>query len=256
MIDYTLHQQRDEEAGFTLVELAVVMIIIGLLIGGVLKGQELITNAEVSNTVQTVQTTDSAVLGFRDAYAALPGDAPNAGVRIPNCGAAPCDPASGNQGNRHVENDNGTTLGLAITGDSEAHAFFIQLTEADFISGIEPDAVNSETTYPSIPIGQNGVIQLNYSSGIASATDAVAGAPTPRRGHWFVMHGDPGNGIDARFVEQAIAGRIDRKLDNGTANTGDVLAAESAAGLCSNAAGVYLEADRTPDCALYISTSF
>jgi prepilin-type N-terminal cleavage/methylation domain-containing protein len=49
------------QAGFTLVELAIVMIIIGLLIAGVLKGQALIQNAQVTSTVAQVKATEAAI---------------------------------------------------------------------------------------------------------------------------------------------------------------------------------------------------
>jgi prepilin-type N-terminal cleavage/methylation domain-containing protein len=78
------------QAGFTLVELAIVMIIIGLLIAGVLKGQQLIGNAKVTAQVAQVKSIDAATSTFKDMYAALPGDISNASTRLPNCGAAPC----------------------------------------------------------------------------------------------------------------------------------------------------------------------
>ena len=81
---------RQEEAGFTLVELAIVMIIIGLLIGGILKGQELIANAQITGTASCVKGIDAATTTFRDTYAAMPGDMTNAGTRLPNCAVAPC----------------------------------------------------------------------------------------------------------------------------------------------------------------------
>ena len=76
------------QAGFTLVELAIVMIIIGLLIGGVLKGQELITNAQITATVAQVKSIDGATTTFKDMYNALPGDMLNPAGRLPNCAAA------------------------------------------------------------------------------------------------------------------------------------------------------------------------
>ncbi len=76
--------------GFTLVELAVVLTIVALLIGGVLKGQEMIEDARVVATVAQVHTYESAALTFKKAYGDLPGDLPHASSRIKNC--EDCDP--------------------------------------------------------------------------------------------------------------------------------------------------------------------
>ncbi len=76
-------QSRQSERGFTLVELAIVMIIIGLLIGGILKGQELINNARVSSTAAQAKAIESGISTFRDKYAGLPGDLANPLVRLP-----------------------------------------------------------------------------------------------------------------------------------------------------------------------------
>src|SRR5450631_879960 len=87
------------QAGFTLVELAIVMIIIGLLIAGVLKGQQLIGNAKVTAQVAQIKAIDAATSTFKDMYAALPGDISNAITRLPNCAAAPCGVNGGGDGN-------------------------------------------------------------------------------------------------------------------------------------------------------------
>jgi prepilin-type N-terminal cleavage/methylation domain-containing protein len=85
-------------AGFTLVELAIVMIIIGLLIAGVLKGQALIANAQVTATVAQVKAIEAATTTFRDTYAALPGDMASPTTKLPNCAAAPCATAGNGDG--------------------------------------------------------------------------------------------------------------------------------------------------------------
>ena len=77
--------KQTSQAGFTLVELAIVMIIIGLLIAGVLKGQELIGNARVTSTVAQIKAIDAATSTFKDTYAALPGDMTTPATRLPNC---------------------------------------------------------------------------------------------------------------------------------------------------------------------------
>ena len=64
-------QNRD---GFTLVEISIVMIIIGLLIGGILKGQELVKSAEVSRAVTELKSMQAAIETFRSEYRAFPGD--------------------------------------------------------------------------------------------------------------------------------------------------------------------------------------
>lgn len=65
---------KDDEAGFTLVEIAIVMVIIGLLIGGVLKGQAMIQNAKVKRVVKQADELRAAVLTFYDKYGVFPGD--------------------------------------------------------------------------------------------------------------------------------------------------------------------------------------
>src|ERR1017187_10157050 len=60
--------------GFTLIELSIVLVIIGLIVGGVLVGQDLIRAAEVRATISQIEKYQTAVNTFRDKYTALPGD--------------------------------------------------------------------------------------------------------------------------------------------------------------------------------------
>lgn len=73
------------QQGFTLIEIAIVLVIIGLLLGGVLKGQELITSARVRNVISTQDGIKAAYFGFLDRYRALPGDYNAAIANIPGC---------------------------------------------------------------------------------------------------------------------------------------------------------------------------
>jgi len=74
--------------GFTLVELAIVITIIGLLIGGVLKGQEMIQNARVTNTIAVSKSFQAALITFRDRFDNLPGDYLYATSKLSGCTAA------------------------------------------------------------------------------------------------------------------------------------------------------------------------
>ncbi|PCI21531.1 MAG: prepilin-type cleavage/methylation domain-containing protein [Piscirickettsiaceae bacterium] len=64
----------NKQSGFTLVEIAIVLVIIGLLLGGVLKGQEMIKNAEIKNFINDMNGLSAAMHTYRDRYQALPGD--------------------------------------------------------------------------------------------------------------------------------------------------------------------------------------
>src|ERR1700691_433072 len=64
------------QSGFTLIELSIVLVIIGLIVGGVLVGQDLIRAAEVRAQISQIEKYNTAVNTFRDKYNALPGDLP------------------------------------------------------------------------------------------------------------------------------------------------------------------------------------
>lgn len=96
---YVVGNKRQHRAGFTLVELSIVLVIIGLLVGGVLVGQDLIKAAELKGTISDIRNLQTAFIQFRDKYNCVPGDcayqskffdvADGDGNRYIECGNAP-----------------------------------------------------------------------------------------------------------------------------------------------------------------------
>src|SRR6266851_4946099 len=73
--------KRSAESGFTLVEIAIVLVIIGLLLGGILEGQEMITQAKIKNVINDFNGITAAMNSYQDRYRAIPGDDINAASR-------------------------------------------------------------------------------------------------------------------------------------------------------------------------------
>ena len=114
---------RGGQRGFTLVEIAIVLVIIGLLLGGILKGQELIVSARVRNIADQNSGIQAAYYGFIDRYRQVPGDWPqtNAVQAIPGV-------TTGGNGSGRLD---------AVGGNSwtEALALWEHLSKAGFIQG-------------------------------------------------------------------------------------------------------------------------
>ena len=181
-----------KQTGFTLIEIAIVLVIIGLLLGGVLKGQELITSARVRNLISQQDGVKAAYFGFLDRFRALPGDYSLASTNIANVAAG----ANGN-GNGQIRS--------VAAGDTidEYIAVWDHLSKAGFINGSYTYAVLPETpaTAPTSPYAR--YVQVIY--------DNVYGA-----GGGALRHNiKTGNGIPSELLSE-----IDRKIDDGNPVTG------------------------------------
>jgi len=75
MIDMmTTHTRQTPRHAFTLVELSIVLVILGLLVGGVVAGQSLIRASEVRRSTVEFDIYRTAISTFRAKYGTLPGD--------------------------------------------------------------------------------------------------------------------------------------------------------------------------------------
>ena len=117
------------QQGFTLVEIAIVLVIIGLLLGGILKGQEMITQARIKNVMSDFSGISAAFHGYQDRYRAIPGDDPGANARWTIAGT-PAPAAPGVYGDGIVTGGYGST-----TANDESRMFWDHLRRSGFVSG-------------------------------------------------------------------------------------------------------------------------
>jgi len=122
------------QKGFTLVEIAIVLVIIGLLLGGILKGQEMITQAKIKNVVADFSGISAAYYGYQDRYRAIPGDDPNAGTRWSGAGSGDGNGVVAGTYNAACP----TTVSASTTGASsttESCLWWDDLRRSGFVAG-------------------------------------------------------------------------------------------------------------------------
>ena len=107
MLSVTDPRDSRHQAGFTLIEIAIVVIVIGLLLGGVLAGQQLVRSAQLRKLITDHDGFQTAILGFNYRFDRMPGDYHQASIHIG------CTPACLNgNGNRRVERNATPLSGL------------------------------------------------------------------------------------------------------------------------------------------------
>ena len=128
--------------GFTLVELSIVLVVIGLLIGGIMAGQALVNAGKIRSVISEYQRITTAVTGFKTRFRALPGDMPNATAYWGAvAGDATCATTSTGTMATCDGNGDGTINGMVLNTD-ESYRFWQHLANAGLLDG----------TYSGIPV--------------------------------------------------------------------------------------------------------
>ena len=122
-------------SGFTLVEIAIVLVIIGLLLGGILKGQEMITQAKIKNVIADFSGISAAYHGYVDRYKKIPGDDPCAGGTV---SANICGTTTGRWAGATAGDGNGVVAGKynSATATDESRLWWDHLRRSGFVSGV------------------------------------------------------------------------------------------------------------------------
>jgi len=194
---------KTRQSGFTLVEIAIVLVIIGLLLGGVLKGEELISSAKVKNLATDFRNTPLFIYAYQDKFRALPGDDAAAGSHI--SGAATATPTS-SLGNG-VINGNWNS---AVTTD-ESYLFWQHIRLANLTNG--STTVGAADYLPVNAVG--GTLGLQSGTSIA-ANSPIKDANTKAIRGTFILCS---SGIAGKLAKQ-----LDMQIDDGNTAGGAMLA--------------------------------
>lgn len=244
------------QKGFTLIELAISLMVIGLLIGGVLKGQELMTNARTARTMKSLESYESATVMFQSLYGnqqemdrIWPGDIQRslAMTLFPNCGLT-------NVACHGYGNKNGLVIMNSFGGD-ESRAFWYQLTAANLVSGYNHDldsaTAGTEAYLKALP--QAALSGTAFKFEFVGPT-AYAAPYVFQGGNVFhlIPNSTAGTALGGAIHPRA-AIRIDKKLDDGNPYTGHIIAVNTVTPTnCITSAGAYAEGVAAGKCNLVI----
>ena len=216
---------KNKQSGFTLVEIAIVLVIIGLLLGGVLKGQELIDQSKIKRVINDFNNITAAVYTYQDRYKALPGDDLNAAARWPTAIAGASAVSAGN-GNSIIN----ATLGQVFTGGGNEGGFAWEHLRASGLVTGNMASVATAATPELTPFNSN------YGFGASASAYGLGIGP-----------------IFCASLPPKAAEQLDRQLDDGTPGTGNIRAGAASAvkntapaAAAQAAAAVYVDNSATP----------
>ncbi len=198
---------KSRQTGFTLVEIAIVLVIIGLLLGGVLKGQELINSAKVKNLANDFRNIPIYIYGYQDRFRALPGD--DARVATHLTGATLASSGGGAVGD-------GVLNGAWFSGTNteETFLFWQHVRLAGFAPG-------------TTDISSVNYTPRNAEGGRIGVTGANNPPITGLRGTYFICSGN----ISGQFARQ-----LDLMMDDSNPTTGSMMTTANQTGTGNAAA--------------------
>ena len=180
------------QSGFTLIEIAIVLVIIGLLLGGILKGQELINSARVKNLSTDFRNVPVFIYGYQDKYRSLPGDDAAANTHL--TGATNASTPANSQGNGVIDGN-----WYSTTTTDESYLFWQHVR----LAGLAPGSTTVGAGFPPVNA-------LGGRVGVQSA------APFANmNGTYFICSA----GISGAFAKQ-----LDVQMDDGNTATGSMRA--------------------------------
>ncbi len=245
--------------GFSLVELSIVLVILGLLTGGILAGQSLIRAAELRAVSTEISRYQSALYSFRDKYMALPGDMRNAtrfwGDQATGTGAC-ADPAIPDGTPGTCNGDGNGLIGASMAGSDENWRVWQHLAMAGLVEGSYSGVGNATSPYQTLGVNVPASKLSNSGWSLYSRAPGIyINSP------WFPLeygtfltlgrtHNQTHMGTAPLVAEEMWA--IDMKMDDGKPGQGVIVSVTSTLNGCNSstdsATATYNVTNKTDNC--------
>jgi len=204
MYDVTMLKIKQNNNGFTLIEMSIVLVIIGLIVSGIVVGKDLIRATEIQSVITDFNKYSIAIEQFDDQYQSLPGDMPDATTYWPGIGGG--------------GNGNGDRM---VNSMHEQVRFWQQLSLSKIIPGLYDGTSTSSSLIPGVNVPKARMKGANFSVyyyGDGSGRTHDVG------GNYIRLGGST--------VTPAESLKIDKALDNGVPISGKIIGANRGGGLC------------------------
>jgi prepilin-type N-terminal cleavage/methylation domain-containing protein len=211
------------QKAFSLIELVVVLVIIGLIVGGITSGQNLIRSAQLQSVITDIKKYESAVAAFQERYFQLPGDMDNATTfwGAAHTTAATCR-TTASTGTETCNGDGDGKIEYVSTGSNEMFRVWQHLANAGLIEGSFSGVAGASGNADSV-IGTNVP-----AARISSAGYSLFWRETAGDGNWYAMEGgnhlffgsdylgDPNSSYNVgKALTPEEAWNVDKKIDDG-----------------------------------------
>ncbi len=217
-----------QKSGFSLLELSIVLVIIGLIAGGIVAGSSMIRAAELRALTNEFTQYQIAVHTFRDKYLGMPGDLKNAEAFWGTAHAtdATCITTASTSKETCNGDGDGVIEYAGVVRSSEIFRFWQHLANAGLING----------TYNGVT-GSVGIV--DHDAGVNAPASKLSGAIWGSRWannsagttagqwakdytRWMSVGGDDGVWADTPFLSTEEVWNLDKKLDDGKPGTGRI----------------------------------
>jgi prepilin-type N-terminal cleavage/methylation domain-containing protein len=221
--------------GFSLVELSIVLVILGLLTGGILTGQNLIRAAELRSVTTEFQQFQTAINTFKGKYFALPGDISNATSFWGTAGSCPGTHTTPST-DKKTCNGNGNGLVSSNNADNEQYRFWQHLANAELIegtyTGVRASSDNRDHT-PNVNAPASKIQSAGW--GVGAEDVNTWGSCSTKLGlfcydytdGWLTFGGDDNSYMDDTALTAEELWNIDKKMDDGKPGRGKIHAGDS-----------------------------
>jgi len=224
--------KREGQHGFTLIEMSIVLAIIGLIVGGILKGSEVVNNGRLKMQVAQMDAVKAAIFTFQDQFTYLPGDYPTATVQLGFTGGAGTAAGAGANGDGNgtigtIQGAGGTPAAAVLkdtddTISTESVLVWAHLAAANLLQGVTlPPATSLKAVVPATALSYPGKMSgtflwvASFNASVAGITGPMIRLQAPISGALTTASG--------QSVREPDAYNLDRKYDDGSPITGSIL---------------------------------